>query len=335
MKRTSLFLFLSIALVSLLSSCKETTFFAASAANNEVLVVMDEILWEDSTGRALFDVLNSHAKGLPQREPNFKILQVTPENFSSTFKMARNIIIPNISNIYSAAKLSAELDKYASGQVILSVNAPDNESFINYMKENQNYIVDYILNKEMERNADWLIKDSGTPQSHIVKVFGFNIHYPKGISNVTEHENFFWATNNAASSRKDIVIYQLPYTSETIFEKDSLITLRNKVLGKYITGSSESRMTTAVQSYNPDYRRVEINGIFRAELRGLWEMTTDMMGGPFVMHAFVNPNTNMVIVVEVFVYAPEKDKRNLMRSMEAALYTIKIPEATSSGSKTK
>ena len=51
-----------------------------------------------------------------------------------------------------------------------------------------------------------------------------------------------------------------------------------------------------------------------------------MMGGPFVMHAFVNENTGMVVVVETFVYAPESNKRNLMRNLEATLYTISIAE---------
>jgi hypothetical protein len=55
-------------------------------------------------------------------------------------------------------------------------------------------------------------------------------------------------------------------------------------------------------------------------------MTTDMMGGPFVMHAFVNENTGMVIVVETYVYAPESNKRNLMRNLEATLYTISLPK---------
>jgi len=50
------------------------------------------------------------------------------------------------------------------------------------------------------------------------------------------------------------------------------------------------------------------------------------MGGPFVSQAFVNQNTNMVVVVEVFIFAPEADKRNLIRSMEGALYTINFPK---------
>ena len=34
-----------------------------------------------------------------------------------------------------------------------------------------------------------------------------------------------------------------------------------------------------------------------------------------------------VIVVEIFVYAPEKMKRNLVRQMEASLYTLKLPSS--------
>ena len=96
------------------------------------------------------------------------------------------------------------------------------------------------------------------------------------------------------------------------------------MLGKHIKGSFDSQMTTS-KSFPPEYRRIEIDGIFHAELRGLWEMTTDMMGGPFVSQAFVNENTGRVIFVDVYVYAPEKKKRNLIRNLEASLYNINIP----------
>jgi len=316
-----------VATITLFTSCNGGgEFLAASGTNNEVFVIMDDAAWEAAPGRALFDVLNSNVKALPQPEPNFTIRQITPENFTSTFKIARNIIIPNISNIYSTPKLTADLDKYAVGQVIMNINAPDSASFVKFVTENKESIVNYFITKELERNAKWLKSEIPTPLPRAQQVFGINIHLPKGLTNVTEHENFYWATNNAARGRQDIVIYQFPYTTEKVFEKDSLISIRNQVLGKYIKGSFDSQMTTATRVYPPDYRTMEIDGIFRAELRGLWEMTTDMMGGPFVMHAFVNENTGMVVVVEVFVYAPEMDKRNLIRMLEATLYTISIPK---------
>ncbi len=319
------FILIAILALSTLTSCNGNTFLSASSASNEVLVIMDKDSWNDKAGRAIYDVLNSPAKGLPQTEPNFKILHIIPENFTSTFKMARNIVIPEISNIYSEPKLSSDIDKYAYGQILLTIKAPDTTSFVEFVKANTSSITDYIIEKELERTAKWLIKDSGTPQSRVKQLFGINIYYPKGLSNIQEYPDFYWATNNAPRARKDIVIYQFPYTSESIFEKDSLIEMRNKILSKHIEGSFESYMTTATHAYNPDYKRIEIDGLFRAEIRGLWEMTKDMMGGPFVMQAFVNEETNMVVVAETFIFAPEKNKRNLMRTMEASLYTISIP----------
>ncbi|WP_298650299.1 DUF4837 family protein [uncultured Proteiniphilum sp.] len=316
-----------LALLALFTSCDSGgSFFTASGTTNEIIVLMDETAWEGTAGRALFDVLNSNAKALPQPEPNFRILQLVPENFSSTFKMARNVIIPEISNIYSYPKLTADIDKYAMGQVIMNIHAPDTASFVKFVSENRESIVDYFITKELERNAQYLKNQAKEPLSRAKQVFDIDIHFPKGLSNVTEHENFYWATNNAARGRQDIVIYQFPYTTETVFERDSLIGIRNRVLGRYIKGSFDSEMTTAVLTYPPDYRKMEMDGLFRAELRGLWEMSTDMMGGPFVMHAFVNENTGMVVVVEVFVYAPEMNKRNLLRNLESTLYTISIPK---------
>jgi hypothetical protein len=326
MKRFSGLLAL-IATIVLFTSCDGGGgFLSASGTNNEMMVLMDDTAWESSPGRALFDVLNSNVKALPQAEPNFTIVQIAPENFTSTFKMARNIIIPDISNIYSYPKLTAEIDKYAVGQVVMNIHAPDSASFAKFVTENRESIVNYFVDKELERTGKWLKREVSAPLSRAQQVFGINIHVPKGLTNVTEHQNFYWATNNASRGRQDIVIYQFPYTTEKVFEKDSLISIRNKELGKYIKGSFDSEMTTATRVYSPNYRTMELDGIFRAELRGLWEMSTDMMGGPFVMHAFVNDNTGMVVVVEVYVYAPEMNKRNLMRNLEATLYTISLPK---------
>ncbi len=310
----------------LLSSCDTAgSFMNASGSANEVLVVMDDSLWEGEAGSALFDVLNSNAKGLPQPEANFNIIQIAPENFTRTIRMARNVITPDISNIYSSSKFTADIDKYATGQVIMTIQSPDTAAFAAFVTENSQSIIDYFVTKELERNGKFLKQQISEPLSRAQQMFGINIHLPKGLTNVTEHPNFYWATNNAPQGRKDVVIYQFPYTTETVFEKDSLIAIRNRTLGEFIKGSFDSKMTTAA-IYPPDYRRIEVDGIFRAELRGLWEMTTDMMGGPFVMQAFVNDNTGMVVVVETYVYAPESNKRNLMRNLEATFYTISLPQ---------
>ena len=55
------------------------------------------------------------------------------------------------------------------------------------------------------------------------------------------------------------------------------------------------------------------------------------MGGPFVSHVRVDRANARVIVVEGFVYNPSKLKRDPMRKLEAALYTLKLPQEKGKG----
>ena len=106
-----------MALFVLFTSCDGGgSFFSASGSTNEVIVIMDKNAWEGAAGRALFGVLNSNVKAIPQPEPNFRVVQLTPDNFTSTFKVARNVIIPEISDIYSYPKLTADLDNMPWGR---------------------------------------------------------------------------------------------------------------------------------------------------------------------------------------------------------------------------
>ena len=75
-----------------------------------------------------------------------------------------------------------------------------------------------------------------------------------------------------------------------------------------------------------DVENINVKGDYAFEARGLWCMENDMMGGPFVSHARVDRPNGRVVVVEAFVYAPEKKKRDLMRQLEASLYTLNLPQ---------
>ena len=71
-----------------------------------------------------------------------------------------------------------------------------------------------------------------------------------------------------------------------------------------------------------DAMHMQLTGPPRA--RGLWEMTGDAMGGPFVSQSRVDSVNNRVIVTEAFVYAPSKMKRSMIRRLEASLYTLRM-----------
>ena len=60
-------------------------------------------------------------------------------------------------------------------------------------------------------------------------------------------------------------------------------------------------------------------------------MKGDFMGGPYVSHTRLDEKNQRIITAEIFVYSPDKMKRNLVRQMEASLYTLKLPGSKQEG----
>ena len=139
-----------------------------------------------------------------------------------------------------------------------------------------------------------------------------------------EGKDFLWASTNRATADMNFVMYSYPYTDKDTFTKDYFIHKRDSVMKANIPGEREG-MYMATDSMFVDVEDIVVKGEYAQEARGLWEMEGDMMGGPFVSHARVDRANGRVVVVEAFIYSPDKLKRNLMRQMEASLYTLRLP----------
>ena len=94
-----------------------------------------------------------------------------------------------------------------------------------------------------------------------------------------------------------------------------------------IPGASEG-MYMETDSLMTDVRPISVQGEYALEARGLWRVKGDYMGGPYVSHVRLDQR---IIVSEIFVYSPDKMKRNLVRQMEASLYTLKLPGSKQEG----
>ena len=112
--------YLSMALVlALFSACgngKKGVFTPTSSGRAyEILVVVDQGLWERPAGRALYDVLDSDVPGLPQSERSFRIMYTSPSNYDATLKLIRNIIIVEVNkDLYTQPKFKYAKNVYAA-----------------------------------------------------------------------------------------------------------------------------------------------------------------------------------------------------------------------------
>jgi len=327
--RTHLFI-ISLLSILLLGGCKGGSPLEKRATGlaYEVVVTAKSDIWNGAAGRAIKDDLTSSVPGLNQSEPSMRITYATPENFNGLMTYVRNIVILNIDPAtYTKVSVKTEKDRWANGQMVVTINAPNAEEVVEYEKNNENVLAKFFTQIEMGRAAALLEKTYSVPvMETLQKKFDVILKIPADLTFTRDTAGFFWATNNAGSGRMDIVVYTFPYTDENTFTRDFLIAKRDSVMKINMPGSfPNSYMTTETRYVMPSYTPITVNGKYCGVLRGLWRVQGDMMGGPFVSHARLDELNNRIVVAEAFVYAPETDKRNFMRRLEASLFTLRLP----------
>lgn len=295
----------------------------ASGRPYEILVVADDKCWM-SPDSALFHVLDTDVPGLPQSERSFRISRVRPDYFERGMRLFRNIIIVDIQDIYTQTKFKYSRDVYSSPQMIMSIQSPNQKDFAEYVSKHGQVIVDFFTRAEMNREVSQLkTKHSEVISAKVGSQFDCDVWLPVELNSYKTGEQFFWASTQL--NDMNFVMYSYPYTDKQTFTKAYFIHKRDSVMQINLPGSEEGMYMQTADSSFVSVRNIAVKGDYAFEARGLWEMKNDAMGGPFVAHARVDRANGRVIVVEGFVYNPGKLKRDQIRKLNAALYTLKLP----------
>ena len=299
----------------------------ASGLPYEMLVVMGDDQWERPLGRAVYNVLDTDVPGLPQSERSFRITRIAPSGFNSNmFRIMRNVIKVDIQNIYTQPKFKFARNVYSYPQMVMTLQAPNEESLAKYVEDNAQSIIDFFTKAEMNREISNLREQHNPTISRLAKeIFDVEVWVPFEVNKYKKGKDFLWALTNSEKKDMNLVLYSYPYTDTKTFTLEYFLAKRDSVMKANIPGGREgSYMTT-----NHDFVYVEdatVHGKYAQVARGLWHVQGDRMGGPFVSHSRVDEANGRVIVAEAFIYAPESLKRDLIRRMEAALYTLQLPE---------
>lgn len=292
----------------------------------EILVVIDQGVWERPAGRALYDVLDTDVPGLPQSERSFRMMYTAPSNFDSTLKLVRNIILVDINpERFTQPKFSSAKDVYVTPQAILTIQAPDEASFQQFVTENRQTIIDFFTHAEMNRQIALLENaHSDAIATQVQAMFGCDVWVSSELTSSKKGEDFLWYGTNTATGDRNFVIYSFPYRDTNTFTKEYFVQKRDSVMKANIPGARPG-MYMATDTLMTDVRAINVQGEYCLEARGLWRVKGDFMGGPYVSHMRLDREHQRIIVAEIFVYSPDKLKRNLVRQMEASLYTLRLP----------
>ena len=309
---------------------------SAQGSPYEVLVVCDGREWEGAVGEELRSLLNTPVEGINQVEPMFNIVRITAGDFKGLLPSYRNILKVLCSSSVTECGIFAGYDVVAAPQIVLTFQGPTQAAMVEYLKTNGEKLLQVLEAAERDRTIEFAAKHTERGVADILrKKFDIDMAVPQGYTFRAQSNDFVWISHEYPVASQGFFIYSRPYAGKQDLTTKALVKARNE-FAKRIPGPSEGSYMTTVErvpniedngyvAFAPQRKAVEVNGRKWIELRGLWDVENDFMGGPFVSYTTLDERTNRLLTLDCYVYSPKYGKRNFLRALEHLVNVISFP----------
>ncbi len=332
--------FLLIILI-FLSACEadEKEFLPGYAGNTgEIVVVCKDADWKDDIGLSVRAILGKVQYGLPQSETIFRLIQVSNKQFQSVLKTHRNVLHIDMAGKHSTPQMVIEKSKYARGQLFVQLQAQDEATMIDLIQRSGSKLESSFWNKELNRlsNRD---RKHGDPElrKSVSEAIGLDILLAKEAYLEEDRDSTVWIRIERARPTggyehqisQGILVARRTYRAREQFTETNLVLEFNKLLNTNIPGPVDGSFMAIDSLYiPPKSKEIDFKGSYGRQIRGLWKMDNYAMGGPFFALATLDEKNDQVIYAIAYVFAPNFDKREYLREMEAMLKSITFTENT-------
>ena len=331
MKHSKIILVVLAAL--LLTACdeqKKGRMDRSAGGTAEILVVtQNDDQWNGMIGDSIKHFFLDYQYGLPQPEAQNDLAHVNAKGFSDLFKKHKCILEVEIDPSIEKAKAETAEDLWAAPQRYVKITAPNSIAWVELFDTQKATYKRWYDKVERERIMS-VFRPSvdNNVVNAIGKKMGFTLTVPQGFFIAKDEPDFMWIRKELERSSACLLIYQTPYLDTAQFNRNSLVAMRNMMLQKYVPGSFEgSYMSTETEFVPPLVRYVpDFPAGYAVEMRGMWKVENDFMGGPFVSYTFADSRTGNLVTVEGYYYEPNQKKRNQLLQLEAILYSLKFIE---------
>lgn len=319
---------------------------------NSLYVIADSTLWLDGARDSVAYFFESPYIILPQPEPIFDVRHLEPIDLAKepTLQELRNyIVLADLSDKESPttrmvledlsdAKIqqvkeegfgtAVARNKWATGQQLIYLMGRNHQELLTGMSTAYPAVVKRVADRENERvkvtayfrGIDRQLGDTVRQRS------GASMDVPGGYEIVPiQAENFAWLRKQTKGGSLNIMATRVPYEDPSQLSKEGLKAIRDKVGREYFGSTLDSTFMKINDQDLPLFvEAMELNGHYALEGRGIWEMENDFLAGPFVSYLINDEAGKQLVLVDGFVLAPGRKKRELMEELVQVLKTVAV-----------
>ncbi len=301
-----------------------------SGSTGEVLVVTDKAKWEGRLGDRVKEVIAVPIDYFPQPEPQFDLINVSPGVFGKLYQTHRNVIFIEIGADNEKAVTMQE-NTWAYSQVVINLRGRNEEDIISLLEEEGQSIINKINIAERDR---WIRVYKKSLNSMIFNKlrdeYDMTLHIPSNFSLDVEEKGFLWFSYETPTTTQAILVHFFDHNGRNYFNEDSIKRIRDNMTAEKVKGPVGNSYMVIEERMPVEYRLFRFRQRNYAEMRGLWTLENGFMGGPFVNLVTRDEVNDRFVMVDGFVYAPKDKKRELLRQVEAIIYTISFPDGQES-----
>lgn len=316
--------------VLFLLSCEKSqdrkTLAASKGLPSELLLVVDKELWNTDLQDSVKLITESPVPGIAQAENFFRVTQIFTKFYDRSFYTFHSKLFVHIDKSLSKPFVGVNHNVSARPQIEVTVSAPSIDAMRDYLFRNKDMIQELIADAQIDMRVANLKKYSKKVDDDLRNILSMTIRVPENIIATKKGKDFLWGGSNLQQKDLNIVIYTYPWEGENVLTEEYFAHKRDSVMRINIPGKNDEQwMQTTRENEVPVVlsQIKEFNGKKVLVVRGLWEMRNAPIGGPFVSIARIDTAQNRVVVSEGFVYSPSTEKRELLRTLEASLRTLK------------
>ena len=319
---------------------------------NSLFVIADDAVWDAGARDSVAFFFEAPYLILPQPEPIFDVRHITPKEIAEqpTLQELRNyIVLSDLSDTESAttkmvladlndAKIqqireegfgtAVARNKWATNQQLIYLLGRDRQELLTGLSNAYPAVVKRIDERENERikTTAYFPGINKSLGREVQAKSGALMDIPGNYEIVpVEADNFAWVRKNVKGGSLNIMATKVPYDSPDQLSKEGLKAIRDRVGREYFGSSLDSTFMRINDTDLPLFvTPTEVNGQYSLEGRGIWEMENDFLAGPFISYLINDENDKQLVLVDGFVLAPGRKKREFMEELTQVLRTAAV-----------
>lgn len=317
---------------------------------NNIMLVTDQYNWETTIGDSFRVNFEALYPVTPQPEFIYDIRYTKPTDFEGVkiYRTNRAIIIlaalddtndkaakiireaigeKNVARATTDPKyrMAVHNNRWATDQIVVYWFAPNRSELLKTVQEDYQKVMS-VFDKA---DAELYLQQIYTPGQNLEvgailrDSFQLNLKIPKAYTMAHKDSTTMWLRRETDKISSNIFIHILPYADSTLAVPEQHKYIRNKLTRTYFaTWVDNSYMQIDDRVLPMYYQPMFLNEKQTLQVRGIWGMVNDFMGGSFVTYMIEDEANQRVIFLDGFVHAPGQKKRPEMRKLDIVFSTL-------------